>query len=63
MAQEPSRPVGRPPLASSVWDLHVRVPVPLYDAIATKAVREGVPVNQVIRQALQDFVDYGGTTK
>jgi hypothetical protein len=60
MAQNEARPVGRPPIAADVVDLHTRVPAPIYDAIAVEAIRRGIPVARVVREVLQEHVAWSG---
>lgn len=57
MAQNEARKVGRPPVAPVAAELHLRIPATIYDAIAVKALRRKVPVNAVIREALQQYVE------
>jgi predicted HicB family RNase H-like nuclease len=60
MGQDQSRPVGRPPIADVVADLHTRLPAQVYDAIAVEAWRRGVSVAQVAREALVTHVASSG---
>lgn len=63
MAQDETRKVGRPPIAAEAWELHCRVPVTIYDALATEAIQRRVTVNRVIREALQAYIRPNGTGK
>jgi predicted HicB family RNase H-like nuclease len=65
MDETQARPVGRPPIAAVVADLHTRVPAQVYDAIAVEAIRRGIPLAQVVREVLVTHVEDSGysTTK
>ena len=61
MAQDPIGAVkrGRPPIGPDAADMHLRVPAKLYDRIAVEAIRKCLPVNEIVRQALQAHIDSG----
>lgn len=61
MAQDETGAVkrGRPPIGPDAADMHLRVPANLYDKIAVEAIRKGLPVNEIVRQALQAHITRG----
>jgi predicted HicB family RNase H-like nuclease len=50
---------GRPPIGPDAADMHLRVPAVIYDRIAVEAIRKCVPVNEIVRRALQAHIDNG----
>jgi hypothetical protein len=49
---------GRPPLiaGTTLERVSARVPVPVYDQLASIAIRRGVTLGEIVREAAQDFV-------